>query len=85
MECYTLFNILQRGIDPQKTMRILSILFLTLTLALTALAQQGLKTGGAAPAFSLDGMDGNTYDLNDYKGKVVVITFWSSRCAICQT
>jgi len=36
-----------------------------------------------APAFVLDGMDGNTYDLNDYKGKVVVITFWSSRCAIC--
>ena len=64
-------------------MRIISILLLTLTLALTALAQQGLKTGTMAPAFSVDGMDGNTYDLNDYKGKVVVMTFWSSRCSIC--
>jgi len=64
-------------------MRIASILLLTLTLALTALAQQGLKTGTMAPTFVVDGMDGNTYDLNDYKGKVVVMTFWSSRCAIC--
>src|SRR5580765_3184357 len=64
-------------------MRIISILFLTLTLALTALAQQNLKTGAVAPGFSVDGMDGNTYDLNDYRGKVVVITFWSSKCTIC--
>ena len=64
-------------------MRLTSIILLTLALAVSAFAQQGLKTGNMAPAFSVDGMDGNTYDLNDYKGKVVVITFWSSKCNIC--
>jgi len=64
-------------------MRLASIILLTLTLAVSAFAQQGLKAGSTAPTFAVDGMDGNTYDLNDYKGKVVVITFWSSRCAIC--
>ncbi len=64
-------------------MRILPIILLTLTLVVSAFAQQSLKTGSMAPAFAVGGMDGNTYDLNDYRGKVVVITFWSSRCAIC--
>lgn len=64
-------------------MRIIPIILLTLTLAVSAFAQQSLKTGSTAPAFSVAGMDGTTYDLNDYRGKVVVITFWSSRCAIC--
>lgn len=64
-------------------MRIIPIILLTLTMTVSAFTQQSLKTGSMAPAFSVGGMDGNTYDLNDYRGKVVVITFWSSRCAIC--
>jgi len=64
-------------------MRLAPIILITLTLAISAFAQQSLRTGSHAPAFAVDGMDGNTYDLNDYKGKVVVITFWSSKCTIC--
>jgi len=64
-------------------MRLASIILITITLAISAFAQQSLKTGNIAPEFTVDGMDGNTYDLNDYKGKVVVMTFWSSKCAIC--
>lgn len=67
----------------QQIMRITSIIFLICILAFSAFAQQGLRTGVLAPSFSAVGMDGNTHDLNNYRGKVVVVTFWSSKCQIC--
>ncbi|CAN5323325.1 redoxin domain-containing protein [soil metagenome] len=63
---------------------ILLIAFLTAMLFVSAaFSQTGLKLGGAAPAFSAMALDGRTYDLNELKGSVVVVTFWSTRCAIC--
>jgi peroxiredoxin len=64
-------------------MRFLSIVLLSLTLAVSALAQQSLSIGSAAPDFSAEGMDGKTYNLSQLQGKVVLVTFWSTRCAIC--
>jgi len=64
-------------------MRSLAILFLSLILAVSAFAQQSLKLGEAAPNFAGQGLDGQTYNLNQFQGKVVVLTFWSTRCAIC--
>lgn len=64
-------------------MRIPSIILVIFILAVSAIAQQSLQTGSAAPPFSVAGMDGKTYDLNNYKGKVVVVTFWSTKCNIC--
>lgn len=66
-------------------MRLISIIFLSLVLAASAFAQQMLQAGSSAPAFSLAGMDGQTYDLNQLRGKVVVVTFWSTRCSICHS
>ena len=51
----------------------------------SAFAQQALKPGEAAPAFSGQALDGNLYDLDQLNGKVVVLTFWSTRCAICHS
>lgn len=51
----------------------------------TALAQQALKAGEAAPVFSGQSLDGSVYDLDQLHGKVVVLTFWSTRCAICHS
>ena len=62
---------------------ILLIAFLTAAFTVTAFSQTGLKTGVAAPAFSAISLDGKTYDLNELRGSVVVVTFWSTRCAIC--
>ena len=64
-------------------MRSLSIFALTIVLAVSALAQQNLKPGEAAPNFVSQALDGQTYSLNQLQGKVVVLTFWSTRCAIC--
>ena len=66
-------------------MRIFTILFLALILSTSALAQQALKAGAAAPEFAGESLDGKRFNLSDLHGKVVVLTFWSTRCAICQS
>ena len=48
-----------------------------------AFAQQALRPGQSAPEFSGQSMDGTLYDLQQLQGKVVVLTFWSTRCQIC--
>ena len=35
-----------------------------------------LKVGDPAPAFSLQGSDGNTYKLSDFRGKHAVVLAW---------
>src|SRR4029078_5932103 len=66
-------------------MRLVHIALITLLLAFAAAAQQGLSNGSNAPQFSLAGYDGQTYDLNQLRGKVVLITFWSTRCKSCHS
>jgi peroxiredoxin len=36
-----------------------------------------------APNFMLRDMEGKTIQLSDYKGKVVIINFWATRCPPC--
>ncbi|MEP7076329.1 MAG: TlpA disulfide reductase family protein [Acidobacteriota bacterium] len=64
---------------------IISTFFLIIVFALAASAQQSLKEGTAAPEFSAPAMNGQVYDLNQLQGKVVVITFWSTKCEICHS
>lgn len=51
--------------------------------------KQTAKTGGSEQVgkkvqdFSLQGVDGKTYRLSDYKGKKVYLKFWASWCSIC--
>jgi peroxiredoxin len=66
-------------------MRFVHIALITLILAFAAAAQQGLSNGSAAPQFTLAGYDGQTYDLSQLRGKVVLVTFWSTRCNICHS
>jgi peroxiredoxin Q/BCP len=44
--------------------------------AAAAAADDGLKVGDKAPAFSLPGTDGKTYTLADFKGKKAVVVAW---------
>jgi len=61
------------------------ILALSLLLASSAFSQQALKPGELAPVFSGQSLDGTNYDLGQLHGKVVVLTFWSTRCEICHS
>jgi peroxiredoxin len=44
----------------------------------------GPAVGQQAPAFTLLDLDGNAHNLRDYRGQVVLVTFWASWCPACQ-
>ena len=51
-----------------------------LLVLVTGFAQaEGLKVGDMAPDFTLDGSDGNSYTLSDYRGKQAVVIAWFPR------
>lgn len=60
-------------------MRKITILLFLLVFSLAAFGQK------KAENFSAVSLDGQTFELENLKGKVVVLTFWSTHCAICQS
>lgn len=46
-------------------------------------SQGALKKGDPAPDFSIIGQDGKTYNLSQFKSKVVLIKFMSIKCFAC--
>jgi peroxiredoxin len=64
-------------------MKILTVLFLILVFSFAASAQQNKRSKPLAENFSAAGLNGQTIELNNLKGKVVLITFWTTKCPIC--
>ena len=60
-------------------------ILLILLVSTLAFGQTSLRFGDTAPPFSTNTIDGNLINLEDNKGKVVVLTFWSTRCEICRS
>lgn len=60
-------------------------LLLALAFALPSFGQTALRLGSVAPEFAASSIDGTNYDLNSMRGRVVVLTFWSTKCAICRS
>jgi cytochrome oxidase Cu insertion factor (SCO1/SenC/PrrC family) len=62
---------------------------LSVTLALLAALQGAALAdappGSAAPDFALPAASGGNVRLSEYRGDVVLLAFWSSRCAVCVT
>ena len=50
-----------------------------LVLILSASAQAELQVGDRAPEFTLEGSDGRTYSLADFRGKQAVVLAWFPR------
>ena len=55
------------------------VLTLVSIWGLSATAAAELKVGDQAPAFALQGTDGKTHRLADYKGKQVVVLAWFAK------
>jgi peroxiredoxin len=66
-------------------MRYLFIAILSLVFVVPTFAQTELRIGSPAPAFSGASMAGTYYDLDNLRGNIVVMTFWSTKCQICHS
>ncbi len=60
---------------------LVGILLLSGLCSLASAAQP--LTGQLAPNFALPAFEGSNVRLSEYRGEVVVLTFWSSRCSQC--
>ncbi|WP_400247818.1 TlpA disulfide reductase family protein [Niallia sp. JL1B1071] len=47
-------------------------------------AKNGLNIGEKAPNFTLENLNGNKVQLSDFKGKSVMINFWTTWCPPCK-
>lgn len=63
-------------------MKFLSIVILCLVLSLAAFGQQSVGRE-ALPLVNTYTLEGKPISLNEMSGKVVVMMFWSTKCAIC--
>lgn len=63
-----------------KFSKVFLCLAFVLCLSFAALAQTGRQL---AENFSAAALDGQTVELDSLKGKVVLMTFWNTRCPIC--
>ncbi len=52
-------------------------------LSYVAVGQQMMRPGDAAPDFTMTPLQGRELRLSELRGRVVVVTFWSTRCSIC--
>lgn len=57
-------------------MRHCLLLIFSLMVAPVLLAEEGPKVGDKAPDFKLQGSDGKTYELSQFKGKKPVVIAW---------
>lgn len=69
---YTAYGQMERLLDRQATQA-------------AASGTIGAREGNHAPAIELTGLSGDNVSLADYKGKTVLVNFWTTWCRVCMT
>ena len=64
-------------------MRFLTVLLVSLFVTGFTFAQSTKNSKPRAETFTATALDGSSVDLAALKGKVVLVTFWSTKCPIC--
>jgi cytochrome c biogenesis protein CcmG, thiol:disulfide interchange protein DsbE len=62
----------------------LAILLVFLSIGLYRSQQGQVGKGETAPDFELISFSGDTYQLSDFRGSVVLVNFWASWCESCK-
>lgn len=63
---------------------ILSFIFIVLSFTLLSCSNEGnIKIGQRAPSFSLPDIENKDVSLADFKGKAILIRFWTVDCTAC--
>jgi len=78
------YSLLGGSPPPSAKVRSMRSFFCTLACA-AALLASGELSGRRAPGFSLPDMNLKQYDLQDYRGKIVLIDIMQTRCPHCAT
>jgi peroxiredoxin len=66
------------------SMKTLACLALLLALGTGTLLADAADPGTPAPAWQLQDLNGKTVQLSDFKGKVVILDFWTTWCPPCR-
>ena len=81
-------------VEPRKSGRLLSTIFLILVVALPIILislkeepsriVRPLQEGRPAPDFTFPDLDGRKVSLSDFRGKVVLVNIWATWCPPCR-
>jgi peroxiredoxin len=67
----------------QRSAIIKTVLFLCLTVLISGCQEQVAKVGEKAPSLAVFDADNNQISFDQFKGKPVIVEFWSEDCGAC--